>query len=83
MPLYLIIEERNADDELVSYQKYDITEPADTSLVPLPEANTALQIARVEDLKNYYRRVDDSPRWFEPDVSAGANWVPDRDRSKS
>lgn len=66
MPIYLVIEERNADDELVSYRKYDITEPADISLVPLPEENTALQIARVTDLRNYCRRIDGDPRWLDP-----------------
>jgi hypothetical protein len=65
------LEERNDDDELVSYQKYDITEPAYTSLVPLPVDNTALQIDLTVDLQLYYRRHDDNPRWFEPCAALG------------
>lgn len=75
MSTYLIIEERNADDELVAYQKYDITEPQDISLVPLG-ANTALQIAWIEDLQTYYRRIDLDPRWLEPETTIGVVPVP-------
>ena len=76
MPTYLIIEERNADDELVAYQKYDITEPQDISLVPL-SSNTALQIARVVDLQTYYRRIDLDPRWLDPETTLGVVPVPE------
>jgi hypothetical protein len=53
MALYLIIEERDGD-ELRSYAKYDITEPRDTSLIPLGQA-TALEVRWIDDLA-YYRR---------------------------
>ena len=78
--LYLVIEERNDDDELVSYAKYDITEPADISLIPLPEPDTALQIGRVISVREYYRRVCNNPAWFEPVADLNAAQKPKRVR---
>jgi hypothetical protein len=64
MPVYLIIAERDGD-ELVSYAKYDVTEPRETSLIRLGD-NSALEVSWIDDLAYYRRRsVIDAP-FLEP-----------------
>ena len=65
MPVYLIIEERDGD-ELVSYAKYDVTEPRGPGLIPLPEPNTALEVWWADDLANYRRRSVVNALFLEP-----------------
>jgi hypothetical protein len=71
MPMYLTIEERNDRDELVSSAKYDITEPRETSLIPLGE-NSALEVSWAEDLAYYRRRISDRTPFLEPECRCGA-----------
>jgi hypothetical protein len=71
MTTYLIIEERDGDD-LVSYAKYDITEPVELSILQLPDGSI-LQVARAESRALYLRRIDPDPRWLEPCVDLGSN----------
>jgi hypothetical protein len=78
MPVYLIIEERDGD-ELVSFAKYDTTEPAAPSILQLPDGSI-LQVARGESLAHYLRRIDPDPRWLEPCVDLGAKAVPREQR---
>jgi hypothetical protein len=71
MPMYLTIEERNDRDELVSFAKYDITEPRETSLIRLGD-NSALEVSWAEDLAYYRRRIADWTPFLEPECRFGA-----------
>jgi hypothetical protein len=70
MPVYLIIEERDGD-ELVSYAKYDVTEPRETSLVRIGE-NSALEVSWIDDLAYYRRRSVWPAPFLEPECRFSA-----------